>query len=271
MYATHLTRMTIPFPAFTVPPATAMTDAAVHQHLPPGPAARYTLNADPDSLIVLRQLTAQFGELVCVWSGDRQHPSFFLNAPEHIRRVLVGNHGNYVKGVGFERVKMLLGNGIITSDGEFWRRQRTMIQPGFSRTSVARLSENVRAHNLELRHDWRGHADRSEVINVTTAMSHYGLEVILRSIFSLDLPRLVRATSPFAFLAADPTRDIRTVLKVRELSRVILGCIEARRRSGERPYRLPLPVHGRPRPQDRRCHDRRGDHRRGQDPYRRRP
>jgi cytochrome P450 len=213
-----------------------MTDAAVHQNLPPGPAERFTLNADPESLKVLHRLAAEYGDLVCVWSKDRQHPSLFLNNPEHIKQVLVANHANYVKGVGFERVRMLLGNGIITSDGEHWRRQRTLIQPGFSRTSVARLSENVRAHNLELRERWRGYADRSEVINVTSAMSHYGLEVILRSIFSVDLPRLVRESSPFAFLAEDATRDIRTVLRVRELGRVILRCIQDRRASGARPY-----------------------------------
>jgi cytochrome P450 len=213
-----------------------MTEPAVELHLPPGPAERHTLDADPESLGVLTRLTADHGDIACVWSKDRPHPSLFLNDPEHVRQVLVTNHGNYVKGVGFERVKMLLGNGIITSDGEFWRRQRTMIAPGFTRGSVAKLSEQVHRHALELREAWAGHADRGDVINVTTAMSHFGLEVILRSIFSVDLPRLVRGSSPFAFLAEDPTRDIRTVLKVRELGRVILQAIADRRASGERPY-----------------------------------
>jgi cytochrome P450 len=215
--------------------ASAMS-AAVHHRLPPGPPEPYTLNADPHSLEVLRRLAAQYGDLVCVRSADRPHPSFFLNDPEHIRQVLVGNHGNYVKGVGFERVKMLLGNGIITSDGEYWRRQRTMIQPGFSRSSVARLADYMRAHTLEVAAQWRVHADRGDVIDVTTAMSRFGLEVILRAIFSEDLPRLMRASSPFAFLAEDATRDIRTALRVRELGRVILGCIAERRSSGARPY-----------------------------------
>ena len=213
-----------------------MTDAVQQLHLPPGPVERHTIDADPASLPVLARLTAEHGDIVCIHSKDRPHPSFFLNDPEHIRQVLIGNHGNYVKGVGFERVKMLLGNGIITSDGDFWRRQRTMMQPAFGRGSVARLSINVRDHNRELVAEWRKLADAHATMNITAAMSHYGLEVILRSIFSADLPRLVRESSPFAFLAEDPTRDIRTVLKVRELGRVILECIRARRTSGERPY-----------------------------------
>jgi len=213
-----------------------MTDPAVELNLPPGPAERATLDADPETLAALTRFTAEYGDIVCVGSKDRQHPSFFLNDPEAVRHVLIGNHANYVKGVGFERVKMLLGNGIITSDGEFWRRQRTMIAPGFTRGSVAKLTEPVYAHAQELRTQWAGYADRGEVINVTTTMSHFGLEVILRAIFSEDLPALVAGTSPFAFLAADPTRDIRTVLRVRELSRVILGAIRARRASDRRPY-----------------------------------
>ena len=45
----------------------------------------------------------------------------------------------YRKGPGFERVKMLLGNGLIVSDGEVWRRARRMIQPAFTRQNIHRL------------------------------------------------------------------------------------------------------------------------------------
>ncbi|WP_297835345.1 hypothetical protein, partial [Thermomonas sp.] len=94
-----------------------MTATATDLRLPPGPAERHTLNADPASLAVMTRLAAEYGDLSCVWSADRPHPSLFLNDPDHIRQVLVGNYENYVKGVGFERVRMLMGNGIITSDG----------------------------------------------------------------------------------------------------------------------------------------------------------
>ena len=161
-----------------------------------------------------------------------------LHDPAHIERVLKGNYTNYVKGVGFERVKMLLGNGIIVSDGELWRRQRTLIQPAFSRTNVGRLAENIRAHNLELAEHWSGLADTHAVIDLTTTMSRYALDVILRAIFSDDLTRLSERPggNPFAFLADDPTRDIRTAMRLRELGRVVQQCIEERRDTGHRPF-----------------------------------
>ena len=133
---------------------------------------------------------------------------------------------------------MLLGNGIIVSDGEEWRRQRTMMQPGFSRANIARLSEPMRALNVALRSPWAGLADAREAIDITTAMSRLGLEVILRSILSTDLDRLIEreGANPFAFLAEDHTRDIQTAVRFRNLARLILGIVAERRSTGERPF-----------------------------------
>jgi cytochrome P450 len=161
-----------------------------------------------------------------------------VSNPEFLKHILLTNHENYVKGVGFERVKMLLGNGIIVSDGEEWRRQRTMMQPGFSRANIARLSEPMRTLNLGLRDQWGLLAATGQTIDITTEMSRLGLEVILRSIFSRDLDRLVEreGANPFAFLAEDTTRDLQTAVRFRNLGRLILGLVAERRQTGQRPF-----------------------------------
>lgn len=213
-----------------------MPDTHRQPRTPPGPAERYTLNADPATLDLLERLTAEYGETLCVHSADRKDLSYVLHDPAHIRHVLVTNHGNYVKGVGFERVKMLLGNGIIVSDGEDWRRQRTMIQPGFSRTNIARLSAVMRDHVRELGTAWATRVGQE--LDLTAAMSAYGLEIILRTLFSEDLRRLEAQPggNPFAFLAEDPTRDIRTVVRMRELGRLVEQLAAERRQTGARPF-----------------------------------
>jgi cytochrome P450 len=215
-----------------------MTQPAPRASRPPGPAARHTLHPDAATLALLERLVAEHGETILVESDDRRDPSFVINDPAHLRQVLVANHANYVKGVGFERVKMLLGNGIIVSDGAEWRRQRTMIQPAFSRSNIAAHAEAIRAHTLELADRWAQLAATGEAIDLTAAMSDFGLQVILRAIFSTDLARLEDQPggNPFAFLAADPTRDIRTVVRLRELSRVIQSCVNRRRSTGDRPF-----------------------------------
>ena len=206
--------------------------------LPPGPDELHTIGPDQQTFDALARWLPEFGDFFCVQSKDRRDPSLVVSNPEYIKHILLTNHENYAKGVGFERVRMLLGNGIIVSDGEEWRRQRTMMQPGFSRANVARLAEPMRAMNLALREPWSRLADGAEAIDITTAMSRLGLEVILRSIFSSDLDRIIgrEGANPFAFLAEDPTRDLQTAVRFRNLARVILAVVAERRRSGERPF-----------------------------------
>jgi cytochrome P450 len=203
-----------------------------------GPAEMHTIGPDRPTFDALARWIPEFGDFFCVQSRDRRDPSFVVSNPEYIRQVLLTNHENYAKGVGFERVKMLLGNGIIVSDGEEWRRQRTMMQPGFSRGNVARMAERMRPLNVALRPDWEAAAAAGIPLDITTAMSQLGLEVILRSIFSTDLERIVEREggNPFAFLANDATRDLQTAVRFRNLARVILGLVAERRASGDRPF-----------------------------------
>lgn len=208
--------------------------------LPAGPGELHTIGPDQDTFTALARWIPEYGDLFCVQSLDRRDPSFVVSNPEYIKQILLTNHENYGKGVGFERVKMLLGNGIIVSDGEEWRRQRTMMQPGFSRANVARLSGPMRQINIGLRESWSRLAAGDESIDITTAMSRLGLELILRSIFSSGLEGIVarEGVNPFAFLAEDPTRDLQTAVRFRNLARVILGVVEERRRTGDRPFDL---------------------------------
>jgi len=213
-------------------------DATPAAGLPRGPVELHTIGPDRQTFDALARWIPEYGELFCVQSKDRRDPSFVVSNPAYIRQILLTNHENYAKGVGFERVKMLLGNGIIVSDGEEWRRQRTMMQPGFSRANVARLAEPMRAMNIALRAPWARLADAGQPIDVTTAMSRLGLEVILRSIFSRDLDRIIdrEGANPFAFLAEDATRDLQTAVRFRNLARVTLGVVGERRESGDRPF-----------------------------------
>ena len=213
-------------------------DAAGASGLPAGPDELHTIGPDHQTFAALARWVPEYGDCFCVQSRDRRDPSLVVSNPDYIKHILLTNHENYAKGVGFERVKMLLGNGIIVSDGEEWRRQRTMMQPGFSRANIARLSEAMRSQNQALRGPWGLLADSGQTIDITTAMSRLGLDVILRSILSRDLERTIEREggNPFGFLAEDTTRDIQTAVRFRNLARVILGLVDERRRTGERPF-----------------------------------
>lgn len=200
-----------------------------------GPLEPFDINVDDKSFVKLGQWREQFGDIVALTPLQRQAPAFVLNNPELVRHVLVGNHRNYTKGVGFERVAMLLGNGIIVSDGDFWRSQRRMIQPAFHRKIVGSLARMMARCNERKLIDWRAKAAEGRPINLTEEMSELALEVILRALFSDDLNHLIESegSNPFAILVEDVTRDLKLAMRFRALTKYVAD-IMARRRKESR-------------------------------------
>lgn len=181
---------------------------------------------------MLEGLQEKFGNVVRMTLPNGRD-AIFINDAEDVRRLLVRHHGKYRKGPGFERVKMLLGNGLIVSDGATWRRSRTMIQPAFSRQNVHRLI-GVMVRCCESRVDaWRQIAEREGRINITQEMSDFALELILRAIFGPDYERRLMqdGDNPFSFLSEDSTRDLRSVMKMRESRKLLSGIVSDRRAS----------------------------------------
>lgn len=203
-------------------------------HLPPGPTEAYDMQTSAETFARLEEWLPRYGDLLRVKPVMRKNPAFVINHPDYLKQVLVSNNTNYHKGVGFERVKMLLGNGIIVSDGPFWRRQRRMVQPAFDRSVIAVMSEQFSRLNLRLLDKWQVLAEQHATINITEATNDLALEIILHAIFSEDIERIVvvNGGNPFAFLVADTTRDLKLVVKFRALTKLIAEVIAQRRQRG---------------------------------------
>ena len=202
-----------------------------HLSLPPGPDSSHTINTDEETFAAIPGWLKQYGQIVRVSSDKRASMSYLVNNHEAVRHILVKNHANYVKGPGFERVKMLLGNGIIVSDGAFWRRQRRMIQPAFGKKSIAKSCDEVYRCNRALQKEWRAKAAAGESIDITLEANQLSLQVILRVIFSDDVEKFqdYHGSDPFAFLCQDTTRDLKVVLKFRDLIKHFQTLIDWRR------------------------------------------
>jgi len=197
---------------------------------PPGPDSAVALGIDPATLGSLQALQREYGNIVSMEKPSGRL-AYFINDPLEVRRILVRRHSRYVKGPGFERVKMLLGNGLIVSDGDVWRRSRTMIQPAFKVQNVHRLMQ-VMVECTERRAEvWETAAKKGEAINITAETNEFALELILKTIFGPDYEGKLMATgdNPFAFLSRDSTRDLSVVMKIRELRKTLLEIIAERR------------------------------------------
>ncbi|MEM7081487.1 MAG: cytochrome P450 [Pseudomonadota bacterium] len=200
-----------------------------------GPSEPVSIGIDPQSLDQLRALQREYGDVVALTRPNGRR-GWFINHPDFLHRLLVKHHGKFYKGPGFERVKMLLGNGLIVSDGTTWRRSRRMIQPAFSRKKLHLLIDMMRACCDERARRWAEKIEHDNGrVNITREMNDAGLELILRAIFGPDYDRAIatEGQNPFAFLSEDATRDLRVVLQVRDLRSLILSIIEHRRQQSD--------------------------------------
>lgn len=199
--------------------------------LAPGPQERFDLDANDDSLLLLQELMRQHGDTFVVPSLTRAGHGLVINDPDDIRRVLLTNRANYVKGAGLDRVRMLLGNGLIVSDGELWARQRRMMQPAFLGNANRAVMPLVQNLNVGLVERWAAVADTDQTIDVTEELSAVALDVVLRALFSQDFDRLIQAegASPFDLLTQESRRDLQFAARFRALTRHVRAIIESRR------------------------------------------
>lgn len=88
-----------------------------------------------DRLALISDGAEDFGDVVRFTMGPKT--LYFFNHPDHAKHVLADNAGNYHKGLGLIQAKRVLGEGLLTSEGELWKEQRRTIQPAFRRDRIA--------------------------------------------------------------------------------------------------------------------------------------
>jgi cytochrome P450 len=82
----------------------------------------------------------EHGDVVRLHFGNplRRMTAHLISAPDDVRRVLQDQHRTYSKRTrGIEKLRIFLGNGLLTSEGDFWLRQRRIAQPAFHRDRIA--------------------------------------------------------------------------------------------------------------------------------------
>src|ERR1700735_831786 len=203
--------------------------------LPPGPAEGFDLGGSDETLPRLREYFARYGNVYRVFAPSRGVYDYVINHPDAIKHVLLSNHRNYTKGQGMDRVKILLGNGIMTSEGNFWRRQRRMMQPDFHRRVLGRFAQLIHEVNEKFVERWAAHAPRGEPVNITDDASELTLQIVLESIFGDDLERVEReqGANPFEVVAKEQNRDLKFAFRFRSLGKLVAELIARRRREGD--------------------------------------
>lgn len=215
-----------------------MSHTATTHNEPPLAAVQFDIGSTDDSLARMIELFALHGDIYRVYVPARKSHTYVVHHPDDVKRVLVANHRNYTKGIGLDRVKILLGNGIMTSEGEFWRRQRMMLQPLFHRRIITEFAGVIGDENTQLLARWEGPARRGEPVNLTDEMSLLTLQVVLRAIFGRDLERMSAELggNPFDVITREQERNLQFAYKFRSLTRLVARLIERRRAGDEQHF-----------------------------------
>lgn len=127
----------------------------------------------------------EFGDVVGLRFGP---PPFRLYGtlvvvPEHLAHVLQENQQNYVKAVTYEPLRYFLGDGLLTSEGDRWRRDRRLAQPLFHRSATAALAPVMVAAAARLAEDLGAEADRGTTTDLAGYFTRATLEIAAECFF----------------------------------------------------------------------------------------
>ena len=156
---------------------------------PPGPRGLPVLGSlldirrDPTGVFLRAAL--QYGDVAYFQVGPRH--GYLITNPADVRHVLQDNARNYQKSPLYQKLRMHLGNGLLTSEGEFWLRQRRIAQPAFHRQHVAALAQVMTeaAHETDVR--WQALAQRGRAVDIDEEMMRLTRTIVVRALLGSDL------------------------------------------------------------------------------------
>ena len=145
---------------------------------------RLTWSLARDPLNTLARLVRDHGDLVEIPVPG--HPVFLVTRPEQVERVLVTREDGFARSFTYRPLRVFLGAGLITVEGEEHARQRRLVQPLFSHQHVAAFAPMMADAARRCLDSWDGLADRS-TMDTAAAMSALALDVVGRTLFGADL------------------------------------------------------------------------------------
>jgi len=139
-----------------------------------------------DPVGFLMKIKREHGDLVLFYLGPRQ--IYFINNPDYIRDVLVTDSRNFIKSRGLQLAKRFLGEGLLTSEGEFHRRQRRLSQPAFHRQRINTYADAMVEYGRRTRERWR----ENETLDMSQEMMQLTLGIVGKTLFDADVEHEAR-------------------------------------------------------------------------------
>ncbi|HTT77933.1 MAG TPA: cytochrome P450 [Candidatus Binataceae bacterium] len=174
---------------------------------------------------------------------------FLVVHPDGVKRVLQENHRNYVKSFDYQILKRLLGEGLLTSEGRLWLRQRRLMAPMFHRQRIAEFGATMVDCTLKMLDQWNSLASTGNTFDACSEMMRLTLEIVARVLFKVEIGgELAHEIGRDVTIANErfgqfdlgtllpwlPTlRNLQFRRATRSLNAIVGGIIASRRRIGQ--------------------------------------
>lgn len=224
-----------------------------HNPTPPGPRPwpplRLLFQMQRDPLTFFERLAHDYGDIAYVQVGPRH--IYMLNHPDFVQDVLVTHDRKFRKSQALQRARAVLGNGLLTSEGDYHLHQRRLVQPLFHRRQIATYAESIVNHTARLSdpaapHHWQDGA----TLDMHSEMMKFTLVIVGETLFNQSLTdeasavgaamdvfsggfrRLLSPIGPL--LDRLPIPETRRLQQSRaELDRIVANLIAQRRKQGD--------------------------------------
>jgi cytochrome P450 len=135
-----------------------------------------------DPIKTLSTISQKYGDISYFKLGPKQHV-YLINNPDYIEKVLIYDHRNFKKGPRLQAAKALLGEGLVTSEGDFHNRQRRLIQPIFHPKQIMSYANIMTDYAIRFRDRWKN----EDIVDVSQEMMELTLGIICKSVLNYDV------------------------------------------------------------------------------------
>ncbi|MEL6556564.1 MAG: cytochrome P450 [Bacteroidota bacterium] len=205
-----------------------------------------------DMLSYLKDVQKECGDIAYLSAPVEAGRMIVLYDTEAIKHIFINNQKNYQKGEFTVKLKPLFGNGLLTSQGDFWKKQRRLIQPVFYKDNIFQMMTGIGQCVDDMVSEWDKKYKDGDEVNLTQEFNHLALRIVAKALFKTeiekDLPDIAdklgyvlnrimnRFKNPIVYADWIPTpANKKEKEKTRELFKVIEKLIE-RKKSGEIPH-----------------------------------
>lgn len=145
---------------------------------------------DKNMLFHFIDLWHEYGDVAHVKLGSLH--VYVVAEPENVHHVLVKNPSNYIKGNGYTGFRLLVGQGLVTSDGDLWWRQRRLMQPSFTPKSIVQYFDMMVETTERMLDRWSNPSPALPAMQggsliMDDEMTRLTMSIISKAIFGVDL------------------------------------------------------------------------------------